>query len=39
VLAEGDWGLADIAPTMLELLGIRQPAEMTGRSILKIDER
>jgi 2,3-bisphosphoglycerate-independent phosphoglycerate mutase len=26
--------LADIAPTMLELLGIDKPAEMTGRSLL-----
>ena len=27
--------LADIAPTMLELLNIKQPAEMTGKSLLK----
>ncbi len=26
--------LADIAPTLLELLGLPQPAEMTGRSLL-----
>ncbi len=26
--------LADIAPTLLELLGMRQPAEMTGKSLL-----
>jgi 2,3-bisphosphoglycerate-independent phosphoglycerate mutase len=26
--------LADVAPTVLELLGIEQPVEMTGRSIL-----
>jgi len=26
--------LADVAPTMLELLGLPQPAEMTGRSII-----
>jgi len=26
--------LADIAPTMLDLLGIAKPAEMTGRSLL-----
>ncbi|TVY10294.1 2,3-bisphosphoglycerate-independent phosphoglycerate mutase [Paenibacillus cremeus] len=26
--------LADIAPTMLELLGVAQPAEMTGKSLL-----
>ncbi len=27
--------LADIAPTMLELLGLKQPEEMTGRSIIE----
>ena len=27
--------LADIAPTMLELLGIAQPAEMTGHSLIE----
>ena len=27
--------LADLAPTMLELLGIDKPAEMTGESLLK----
>ena len=27
--------LADIAPTMLELLGLPQPAEMTGTSIIE----
>ncbi|MDD4243040.1 MAG: 2,3-bisphosphoglycerate-independent phosphoglycerate mutase [Bacilli bacterium] len=27
--------LADIAPTMLELLGIEQPKEMTGKSMIK----
>jgi 2,3-bisphosphoglycerate-independent phosphoglycerate mutase len=26
--------LADVAPTLLELLGIEQPAAMTGRSLL-----
>jgi 2,3-bisphosphoglycerate-independent phosphoglycerate mutase len=26
--------LADVAPTVLELLGMEQPAEMTGRSLL-----
>jgi len=30
-----DFGLADIAPTILALLEIPQPAEMTGRSIIK----
>lgn len=27
-------GLADVAPTVLDLLGVAQPTEMTGRSIL-----
>jgi len=27
--------LCDIAPTMLEILGIEQPIEMTGKSILE----
>ena len=27
--------LADIAPTMLKLLGLDQPAEMTGKSIIE----
>jgi 2,3-bisphosphoglycerate-independent phosphoglycerate mutase len=31
---DGDGILADVAPTVLELLGIEQPAEMTGRSLL-----
>ena len=26
--------LADIAPTLIELLGLEQPAEMTGHSLL-----
>ncbi|MFN7944560.1 MAG: 2,3-bisphosphoglycerate-independent phosphoglycerate mutase [Blastocatellia bacterium] len=33
-LREGG-ALEDIAPTMLELLGLEQPAEMTGRSLLQ----
>ncbi|MDP3963638.1 MAG: 2,3-bisphosphoglycerate-independent phosphoglycerate mutase [bacterium] len=28
--------LADIAPTILELLGVKKPAEMTGRSLLEL---
>ena len=32
-LAEGGV-LADLAPTMLELLGLEKPAEMTGKSLL-----
>jgi 2,3-bisphosphoglycerate-independent phosphoglycerate mutase len=31
---DGEGILADVAPTILELLGIEQPAEMTGRSLL-----
>ena len=27
--------LADLAPTLLQLLGLKQPAEMTGKSLLK----
>ncbi len=27
-------GLADVAPTVLDLLGLKQPAEMAGRSLL-----
>jgi 2,3-bisphosphoglycerate-independent phosphoglycerate mutase len=27
--------LADVAPTVLELLGLEQPAAMTGRSLLR----
>ena len=30
-----DGRLADLAPTMLEILGIEKPAEMTGNSLLK----
>jgi 2,3-bisphosphoglycerate-independent phosphoglycerate mutase len=32
LLAEGR--LADIAPTLLELMGLPKPAEMTGHSLL-----
>jgi 2,3-bisphosphoglycerate-independent phosphoglycerate mutase len=27
--------LADIAPTILKLIGIEQPAEMTGKCLIK----
>ncbi|MEM8791806.1 MAG: 2,3-bisphosphoglycerate-independent phosphoglycerate mutase [Pseudomonadota bacterium] len=30
-----DGRLADVAPTILDLMGLEQPAEMTGRSLLK----
>jgi len=29
------WSLADIAPTVLKILGIEKPAEMTGDSLIK----
>lgn len=29
--------LADVAPTMLTLMGLEQPAEMTGKSLLSIN--
>ena len=29
------WSLCDVAPTILELLGIEQPASWTGTSLLK----
>ena len=34
ILAVEDGRLADIAPTMLTLMGIPQPAEMTGKSLI-----
>ncbi len=33
-LREGEGILADVAPTVLEVLGIEQPAAMTGRSLI-----
>jgi 2,3-bisphosphoglycerate-independent phosphoglycerate mutase len=36
-IREGDFGLADIAPTILRLLGLAQPAVMTGQSIINDD--
>ncbi len=33
--AIGDGRLADLAPTMLELMGVQQPSEMTGHSIVR----
>jgi 2,3-bisphosphoglycerate-independent phosphoglycerate mutase len=27
--------LADVAPTLLDMLGVAQPAEMTGRSLIR----
>jgi 2,3-bisphosphoglycerate-independent phosphoglycerate mutase len=34
VTVEGEGVLADVAPTVLALLGIDQPPEMTGRSLV-----
>ncbi len=34
LLGDGPFGLRDIAPTMLALLGLEQPAAMTGRPII-----
>jgi 2,3-bisphosphoglycerate-independent phosphoglycerate mutase len=34
-LRAGDRILADVAPTVLDLLGMRQPPEMTGRSLIE----
>ncbi len=36
-LREGRWGLADIAPTVLGILGLAQPEEMTGQCLIKPD--
>ena len=30
-----DGKLCDIAPTMLDLMGLKQPAEMTGETLIK----
>ena len=30
-----DGRLADIAPTMLDLMGLEKPAEMTGQSLVE----
>jgi len=27
--------MADVAPTILQIMGIAQPAEMTGKSLIK----
>jgi 2,3-bisphosphoglycerate-independent phosphoglycerate mutase len=34
-----DGKLADVAPTLLALMGVKQPAEMTGRSLLSTAAR
>jgi len=38
VRLDGEGILADVAPTVLALLGIEQPEEMTGRSLLAADD-
>jgi 2,3-bisphosphoglycerate-independent phosphoglycerate mutase len=30
--------LADVAPTLLDLLGVPKPAEMTGRSLIRKEQ-
>ncbi len=32
-----DGRLADVAPTLLQLMGLKQPREMTGRSLIRAD--
>ena len=32
-----DGSLSDVAPTLLTLMGLAQPKEMTGHSLVKID--
>ncbi|MBC7907938.1 MAG: 2,3-bisphosphoglycerate-independent phosphoglycerate mutase [Rhodospirillaceae bacterium] len=39
ITALADGKLADVAPTLLSLLGLPQPAEMTGRSLLNQGQR
>jgi 2,3-bisphosphoglycerate-independent phosphoglycerate mutase len=34
---KGGGSLRDIAPTMMDLLGLVQPEEMTGRSLLEFE--
>jgi 2,3-bisphosphoglycerate-independent phosphoglycerate mutase len=38
VVASGG-SLADVAPTMLALMGIAQPPEMTGRNLITLDAK
>ena len=35
VTLRSDGGLADIAPTLLQILNLEQPAAMTGRSLIE----
>lgn len=34
-LLSGDWGLDCFAPTVLDIMGVEQPPEMTGKSVIK----
>ena len=34
--AEGSGALCDVAPTLLRLLGVKQPSEMTGRALVEL---
>jgi 2,3-bisphosphoglycerate-independent phosphoglycerate mutase len=38
VRLRADGGLADVAPTILDLMGIPQPEEMTGKSLIEADD-
>ena len=38
-LALNDGALCDIAPTILEIMGLAQPDEMTGKSLLTLEDR
>jgi 2,3-bisphosphoglycerate-independent phosphoglycerate mutase len=31
--------LADVAPTLLDILGLEQPAAMTGHSLIHMEQR
>ena len=35
-LIQDDRRLADIAPTVLSLMGLEQPAEMTGKNLIEV---
>ena len=37
-LLQGEGVLADVAPTVLELLGVPQPEEMSGGSLIESSE-
>lgn len=37
-IVNADAALCDLAPTMLHLMGLGQPAEMTGRTIFQVDD-